>query len=350
MQSENVAARKRCGSSEMMSRRKRSVSFFFVGQRREDEQEQGKASQQLALSAPSGCNEGTSASSLELDFRRARGALGECGGAGESGTAKDRKRSLCPTFQVECRRKRMQVYEKYEWTWDERARCFEQKERRNSQGKDPQTFDGDSQERDPSTLERNNQGKDPRTFAENIQGGDFRTLETNSQGRGPRSFKEPVKRWRVRKRSGRKRRKEYEEKGEVLMKKELLEKVQIKDSKLSYSDHTTLGETSLGEVWKMALFPFAFGAELILPSLLETESIAPSFSPTTAPKLLSTATKTPPDFIRDSRHISRKPPSLLHLLVELLLHFLLPQPVLDPKEDVALAFISSHALPLYTPC
>ena len=55
----------------------------------EDEQEQDKASQQLALSASSGCNEGTPASSLELDLPRVRGALGECGGAGKSGAAKD---------------------------------------------------------------------------------------------------------------------------------------------------------------------------------------------------------------------------------------------------------------------
>ena len=34
----------------------------------EDEQEQGKASQQLALSAPGGCYGGTPASSLELDL------------------------------------------------------------------------------------------------------------------------------------------------------------------------------------------------------------------------------------------------------------------------------------------
>ena len=62
----------------------------------EDEQEQGKASQQL-LSLTSGrCNEGTSASRLELDFPRVRGAFAECGGAGKSGTAKDRK-DLCPT-------------------------------------------------------------------------------------------------------------------------------------------------------------------------------------------------------------------------------------------------------------
>ena len=39
----------------------------------EDEQEQDKASQQLALSASSGCSEGTPASSLELDLPRVLG-------------------------------------------------------------------------------------------------------------------------------------------------------------------------------------------------------------------------------------------------------------------------------------
>ena len=61
----------------------------------EYEQEQDKASPQLALSASSGCNEGTPATSLELDLPRFRGALGESGGAGKTGTAKgERKRSL----------------------------------------------------------------------------------------------------------------------------------------------------------------------------------------------------------------------------------------------------------------
>ena len=46
---------------------------------------------------------------------------------------------------------------------------------------------------------RNSQGKDPRTFDENSQGGDLRTPETNSQGEDPRTFKESVERWRVQK-------------------------------------------------------------------------------------------------------------------------------------------------------
>ena len=59
----------------------------------EDEQEQDKASQQMALSGSSGCDEGTPASSLELDLPPVRDALGEGGRAGKSGKAKgERKR------------------------------------------------------------------------------------------------------------------------------------------------------------------------------------------------------------------------------------------------------------------
>ena len=60
----------------------------------EDAQEQDKASQQLALSGSSGCNEGTPASSLKLDLLRIRGSLGEGGGGGESGKAEDERKRL----------------------------------------------------------------------------------------------------------------------------------------------------------------------------------------------------------------------------------------------------------------
>ena len=59
----------------------------------EDEQEKGKTSQQLVLPAPGGFSEGTPARSMELDLPRVWGAHGECGGAGNSATAKDRQRS-----------------------------------------------------------------------------------------------------------------------------------------------------------------------------------------------------------------------------------------------------------------
>ena len=64
------------------------------GRNSEAEQAQVKVSQQLASSASSGCNEGTPASSLELDLPRVRGAFGECGGVGKSNTAKDERKGL----------------------------------------------------------------------------------------------------------------------------------------------------------------------------------------------------------------------------------------------------------------
>ena len=73
----------------------------------------------------------------------------------------------------------------------------------------------------------------------------------------------------------------------------------------------------------------------ILPSLPGIEAIAPSFPPTTGPKLLSTATKTLLthafdlhfcSIIGDSCCVSCKSPSYLGFSVELRLHFLLPAP------------------------
>ena len=54
-------------------------------------------------------------------------------------------------------------------------------------------------------------------------------------------------------------------------------------------------------------------------------------------------------FVCDSCRISRKFSSFLCLHVKLLHHFLLPQSVLNPKEDIASSFVSSHVLPLGTP-
>ena len=72
----------------------------------------------------------------------------------------------------------------------------------------------------------------------------------------------------------------------------------------------------------------------ILPSLLGIGPIVPSSTPTTAPRLLSNASKTPPDvclrsslpavssvFLSASCCARCKPPSFLGLFVELLLHF-----------------------------
>ena len=102
----------------------------------EDEQEQGKASQRQvgAMKAP----QPVVWSLIFLVFGVHLANAEEQENQAQHGMEKD----LCPIVQVDFRWKRMQVDEKYEWKWDERARCFEQKEKRNSQGKDPRTFDG----------------------------------------------------------------------------------------------------------------------------------------------------------------------------------------------------------------
>ena len=96
-----------------------------------------------------------------------------------------------------------------------------------------------------------------------------------------------------------------------------------------------------------------------LPSLPGIESIAPSYAPTTAPRLLSTAAKTPPGVCfrsslpavssGNSCRVRCKSPSFIGLFVELLLHFLLPLSVLNSKEDIAFSFEPSHVLPLCAP-
>ena len=58
----------------------------------EDEQEQGGASQQVALPTPAGFIQGAPARSLELDLPLVRCAPGEGESAGRSGTQGDRKR------------------------------------------------------------------------------------------------------------------------------------------------------------------------------------------------------------------------------------------------------------------
>ena len=60
----------------------------------ENEQEQGRISQQLMLPTPGGFIQGAPATSLELDLPLVRGVPGECGSAGRSGTQGDRKRGL----------------------------------------------------------------------------------------------------------------------------------------------------------------------------------------------------------------------------------------------------------------
>ena len=81
----------------------------------------------------------------------------------------------------------------------------------------------------------------------------------------------------------------------------------------------------------------------ILPSLPGIESIAPSSTPTTAPRMLQTAAKTPLGvcacdphcllFIGDSRCIRCKPPSFLGLFIELLLKLGANDEEQEPKEE-----------------
>ena len=65
------------------------------------EKEQGKTSQHLVLPVPGGFSEGTPASLMELNLLRIRGAYGECGGAGNSGAANERKRTLSNSLSRE---------------------------------------------------------------------------------------------------------------------------------------------------------------------------------------------------------------------------------------------------------
>ena len=60
--------------------------------RRNSEDE--KCQSAVGVTAPGGFNEGTSSSSVELDLLPVRGALGEFGGAGKPGTAKDERKRL----------------------------------------------------------------------------------------------------------------------------------------------------------------------------------------------------------------------------------------------------------------
>ena len=82
--------------------------------------------------------------------------------------------------------------------------CLRQK-KKNSKGKDPRTFEENTQGFDPSTQERNSQGKDPRTLAESSKGGNVSTHQKNSQRKDTRTLEAPVKRWRVQKKRKKKK-------------------------------------------------------------------------------------------------------------------------------------------------
>ena len=80
---------------------------------------------------------------------------------------------------------------------------------------------------------RNSQGKDPRTFEENGQGGDLITHETNSRGRDPRTLKKGGELRKKRKEEKwKKRKKKKKKKGEA--QKKLVEKSAKKGSQASW--------------------------------------------------------------------------------------------------------------------
>ena len=81
--------------------------------------------------------------------------------------------------------------------------CLKRKRRKNSQGKDPRTDEGNSQGRDTSTQERNSQGEDPRTLDESSKCGNVSSRQIHSQGETRERLKHQFKRWR-----GEKKRKE----------------------------------------------------------------------------------------------------------------------------------------------
>ena len=85
----------------------------------ENEQEQGRASQQLVLPTPGGVNQDAPASSLELDLLRVRGVLGESGSAGRASEQGDRLLWMKKTMTM----------------WEDR--CLKPKRKEKSQGRDP---------------------------------------------------------------------------------------------------------------------------------------------------------------------------------------------------------------------
>ena len=124
-------------------------------------------------------------------------------------------------------------------------------------------------------FKRNSQGEDPRTFDGNSQGGDLSTPKTHSQGEDPRTFTEPVERWRVQKKRKEKKwkkKKKKDKKKKVKYRrrswwKKCKERIasfftaKRKEEKKERQKETSQSETSLGDIWKMALFPCAVGAE-----------------------------------------------------------------------------------------
>ena len=100
----------------------------------EDEQEQDKASQQLALSASGGCNERTPASSLELDLCRVRVHLVFAEEQGSQAQQRMNEKDLHQTPQVGFPWKRMLRWETCEGERVEGTFRKEEKEKEKQLG------------------------------------------------------------------------------------------------------------------------------------------------------------------------------------------------------------------------
>ena len=127
----------------------------------EEEQEQGRASQQVALPTPGGFIQGAPARSLELDLPLVRGVPGE---RKIRHTQVDRKRG---PSRSPGRHSKDEGADDVLKDW-----CLKRKEKQPG--------------RDPSTQERNSQGEDTRTLEDSSTGGIVSARQIHSQRKDPR--------------------------------------------------------------------------------------------------------------------------------------------------------------------
>ena len=106
----------------------------------EDEQEQDKASHQLALSGSSECNEGTPANSLELDLPRIRVHLAKAEEQGSQVQQRVSEKDLYQLHQVDVPWMRQKMLHWGTCEGEKVEGTLGKKEKKNTQGKDPRTF------------------------------------------------------------------------------------------------------------------------------------------------------------------------------------------------------------------
>ena len=119
----------------------------------------------------------------------------------------------------------------------------------------------------PEDLSRKQPGKefkDPRTLEENSHGRDVSVLEKKSQGKDPRTFGEPTERWRVQKKRKEKKRKKKKKKRRNKCAARIMSLFTARMRGEKKEKDGRKRDRRPGEVWKMALSPLAFGAELVM--------------------------------------------------------------------------------------